>query len=71
VTDLTISRSGEFGVYSIQAETDAAVDFVDAWHGRPGELIVVDSGWIILPCVRVFQRDAEAAGFTITHKVVT
>lgn len=69
--DLTISRSGEFEVYSIEAGTDPAVEFVDAWLGRPNELIVVDSGWIILQRVKVFERAAEAAGLTIERKVVT
>jgi hypothetical protein len=68
VKDLTISHSGEFMVYSIQAETDAAVDFVDSWLGRPSELIVVDSGWIILKNARVFQREALQAGLTIEVK---
>lgn len=50
MSDLTITRSGELMVASIQGETVAGTEFVDGYFPpNTDDLYVVDAGKIILP----------------------
>lgn len=47
--DLTITRDGELMVAHIEAVSNDAEDFIDAYMPASGEYVVVDSGRIIVP----------------------
>jgi hypothetical protein len=67
VTDLTLTRSGEFAVVSIQAETEEGTAFLDSWNQTNPDWTVVDSGWIIVRNAKALRSAAERAGLTITE----
>jgi hypothetical protein len=68
VTDLTFTRSGEFAVTQIEANTEEGTDFVDAW--LLGTMEVLDSGRIIVPTevAPEVEMSALKQGLTINHE---
>lgn len=65
--DLTVTRDGELMVAHVEAETDDAVGFVDAYLPPDlPDLVVVDVGRIIVPTdhLDTFQKAARLSGLT-------
>ena len=67
--DLTFTRSSEFGVSHVEGQTDAGIEFVDAYLGSP-DIVVADAGRIVVPA-----KDAEAVegaalnqGLSVEHR---
>lgn len=46
--DLTITRNGELMIAHIEGDTDAGIEFVDAYMPDGVEFSVIDSGRILL-----------------------
>lgn len=72
--DLTITTDSELMVAHIEAQTDDATEFVDAYlpAGNPDRMTVVDSGRIVLDTggAIAFVAEAKQRGLTI-EKVAT
>ena len=62
--DLTLTHSGEFDLDHVEGNTDAGVEFVDAWCS--GTFSVIDAGRIILPPAnaQALVEKAHDAGLT-------
>lgn len=68
MADLTLTRNSELEeVVQVEGNTEAGVDFVDAW---PGAMEVVDSGRIILPddAVPALRQAALRDSLTILYE---
>lgn len=67
MTDLEITRDGELMVAQVEGLTDAGVEFVDAYTSP--QLVVVDSGRIILPydALDGCLAHADTAGLSVTE----
>jgi len=64
MTDFEIMEDTELMVCHIEGSSDAAIEFIDSWY--VAEMVVVDSGRIILPAseARPFLEGARAAGLS-------
>lgn len=65
--DLTLTRDSELGVINVQAENDAGAEFLDAYN--PIDLVVVDSGRVIVPEAGEFALLTLAAEAGLTFEV--
>lgn len=65
--DLTITRDTELMVVHVASETAEGEEFVDAYLPADAELVVVDSGRIILPAAAAsaFVAEARKRGLTV------
>jgi len=68
MSDIILTKNGEFMVAHAEAQTEEATDFIDGYLPWGGHLIVVDSGRIILrdQDVDQFLEDALAKSFKLT-----
>lgn len=73
MTDLDITRDGEMMVVQIEGATDAGSEFVDSYMpAEPSDLVVVDSGRIILPLAALdtFTAAAREHGLTFEETAI-
>lgn len=68
MTDLTLTRNSELSVTQVEGNTEAGVEFVDAWPGSTME--VVDSGRILLPedAIPALRQAALRGSLTIAYE---
>lgn len=66
--DLTLTRNSELSVTQVEGNTEAGVEFVDAWPGSTME--VVDSGRILLPedAIPALRQAALRGSLTIEYE---
>lgn len=62
MTDIIVTYDGELDVAGVQAQTDAGVDFVDAFMPADARVVVADSGRLVLPGATVPEFVAAARG---------
>jgi len=73
--DLTLTRSGELDVTSVEGNTSAGVEFVDAYLPREvkglDEMLVVDSNLILVRDDDAVAEAALARGLTVERTLVS
>jgi hypothetical protein len=68
MVDLTITRDGELMVAGVQGETARGIDFVDAYVDE--QLVVADSGHVVLPESRIAGLVEQARELGVTYDEV-
>lgn len=67
MTDLQLHRDTELMIAHIEAETEHGIAFVDAYLPDDAEIVVIDSGRVILPepSLPAFLDAADRASLTV------
>jgi hypothetical protein len=71
MADITATKSGETMITGVNAETEAGVEFVDAWfptrQGATANCTVIDSGRLLFETKDLdqFLQDALAKGVSV------
>lgn len=69
--DLQLTRDGELMVVGVDGDTDAGIEFLDAYiPSRPESLVVADAGRIVVPEAEadLLLAAARARGLTIADR---
>lgn len=71
MADLTLTRSGELMLTQVEGNTDAGVEFVDAWvEPVVDDMYVHDAGVIFVRDTVAIVKAARVFGLTIEHDVI-